>query len=185
MEGEGEVRKSAELFQAISYASDELFSTAAQTHFFFDLGFKSAHKYWNSKLKEMALYDAWPISKNYSNGGIMAEVSPFQHVILLTLCWPCVEIVVLTTIQFLEVDLVGFSFESALLTVSCCSAKGLSTSLLHRPPVLNLQDLFLYCFKVFQDFYHSCYKTSYETQSSSCTPLFFLLLEHTFSAQHN
>lgn len=153
-------------------------------HFGFDLGFKSAHKYWNYKLKEMVLFDAWPISKNHSNGEIMAEVSPFQCAILLTLCWPCVEIVVLATIQFLEVHLVVFSFPSALLTVSCCSAKGLSTSLLHRQLLQNLQYLFLYCSKVFQDFCHPCYKTSYVTQSYYCTPLFFLLLEHTFSAQH-
>lgn len=32
--GEGEARKSAEPFQAISYASDKLFSTAAQLNFF-------------------------------------------------------------------------------------------------------------------------------------------------------
>lgn len=87
-EGEGEARKSAEPFQAISYASDKLFSTAAQLHFFFDLGFKSAHKYWNYKLKEMVLFDAWPISKNCSNGKIMAEVSPFQCAILPTIRWP-------------------------------------------------------------------------------------------------
>lgn len=158
MEGEGEARKSVVPFQAISYASDELFSAAAQMHFFFDLGFKSAHKYWNYKLKEMVLFDAWPISKTYSNGGIMAEVSPFQRAIPLTLCWPCVENMVLTTIQFLEVHLVVFSFLSALLTVSCCRARGPSTSLLHRPLVQNLQYLFLYCFKVFQDFYHPCLK---------------------------
>lgn len=94
----------------------------------------------------------------------------------------------LTAIQFLEVREVGFSFISALLTVGCCSAKGPSTSLLHRPLVQSLQYLFLYAFEVFQDFYHPDYKTSCVTQSTSYSPLFFLLLqllEHMFSAQHN
>lgn len=36
--GGGEARKSAEPFQAISYASDKLFSTAAQLNLFFWFG---------------------------------------------------------------------------------------------------------------------------------------------------
>lgn len=83
--------------------------------------------------------------------------------------------------------LVGYSFLSAVLTVSCCSAKGPCTCLLHRPFLQSLQYLFQYCFKVCQDFYHPCYKTIYATQSSSCNSLFFLfpqLLEHRFSAKN-
>lgn len=114
--------------------------------FFLDLGFKSAYKYWNYKLKEMVyvMHDlflriiltekSWLKCRHFSVLFYWHFAGPFRGPaeIMVLLC---------TFVCILLLSVPGSSF-GALLTVSCCSAKGSSTSLFHRPLPQNLQHLF-------------------------------------------